>query len=216
MTSFVETSRSAWLLGSLLVGSSACYGNQASDEPLTDFDEPSVAADAATTSRDAAQPTTSVDAGPKCATSDPISQLLCALAPPAAQPTTPDLTALLGSLGGLANVADVLGAVLGLAPQRQQAGQPSLTDLVNLAGGLSNIAQLFNGLLGGGQAQSLPALFNDGRSQATLPSLTEVLSGFGIPVQGTQASIAHDPTAEECVQPATPAIQFACALQRAQ
>lgn len=193
---------------------SACYTHRTSDEDLLPFNEPQDAA------VDAAVPDASAPA-PRCAGADPISLLLCNLSQPApAASPTPDLATLLGSLGGLANIAQVLGPILGTTP-RSGAEQPSpLLGLVDLAGGLTNIAQLLNGLFGGlttGQpslGDLVPAFTNPTASTAP-PSLADLLAGFGLPVQQPAPVVTRETTPDECADAATPVVRFLCMLQQA-
>jgi hypothetical protein len=221
MSCFGMNAGASMALAGLMLG--GCYTQKTADDELIDFS--GSANDASVIAPDAAA-NVIVDAGsaPKCAGTDPIALLLCQLTPPSTtqqpQAAAPDLTGLLDSLGGLANIAEILGPVLGTTPTRPgttpaPGAQPGLVELVNFAGGLANIAQLFNQLLGGG-GQSLPGLFGGGTQSMQPASLADFLSGLGIPVAGAPTTIAEEPTASDCANPTTPAQQFACALQAAQ
>ncbi|HEX5659333.1 MAG TPA: hypothetical protein VFX59_19195 [Polyangiales bacterium] len=212
MASFLESAGAGMALAGLMM--TGCYAQRPLDEELAEE-----RADASALPPDAGAPV--ADAGaPRCSDTDPIALLLCQLTPPASaqqpQAGIPDLTGLLNSLGGLGNIAQVLGPVVGTTTGRPATpAQGGLVDLVNLAGGLANIAQLFNQLLGG--ASQLTALF-EGTAQPNqqLPSIADFLNGLGIPVAGPDTTLTQEPTADECAKPATPAQQFACALQQAQ
>jgi hypothetical protein len=136
---------------------------------------------------------------------------------------------LLNTLGGLGNIAGVLGTVLGTAsgttatrPFTTTTTQSGLLGLIDLAGGLGNIAALLNGLLGQGtQHPAQPSLadlfasFSGQQPSATapaLPTLAEVLTSLGIPVANSP-TVSSEPTASDCANPATQAIAFVCALQ---
>ncbi|MET0286175.1 MAG: hypothetical protein ABW352_16965 [Polyangiales bacterium] len=222
MASFGKNAGASMALAGLMF--SGCYTQKTADDELLDFT--GSANDAAVVVPDAgAVVIADASSAPKCAGTDPIALLLCQLTPqtqqPQQQPAVPDLTGLLDSLGGLGNIAEILGPALGTSPTRpgttpSTAGASDLVNLVNFAGGLANIAQLFNQLLGGG-GQSLPGLFAGGGTQSMQPaSLADFLSGLGIPVAGAPTTITEEPTETDCANPTTPAQQFACALQAAQ
>jgi hypothetical protein len=208
MASVIKSASMA-LAGLMLTG---CYASsQPLDDQLTeDFEH----ADAGVVPQDAAVADASA---PGCTGADPIALLLCRLVPPAQQPQQPagipELSSLLNGLGGLANVAEILGPIVG-TPNPRPGTEPTggLVDLVNLAGGLGNIAQLFNQLLGGGQS-TLPSLFTGAQPNQQQPSLADFLENLGIPV-ADPVPLTEEPSAHDCAAPATPAQQFACALQQ--
>lgn len=220
----------------LMLAAAGCYSHRASDEELVDFpdeatatqdddDEDDVRAtkDAGVVRQDVA-PSVVADAGRQCAGTDPISQLLCSFTPPtttgtAQTPALPDLSGLVNSLGGLGNIANVLGTFLGTTTAQLPATQQpnGLASLVQLAGGLNNIAQLLNGLLGPNMRTTLPGLFTGFTRQptATTPTLADVLKQLGIPVLGQQPTVTADPTPNQCASATSPVLQFLCALQNA-
>lgn len=223
MASLVKTAGASMALAGTMM--SGCMTSKTVDDELLPFAR---SEDGGASAHDAAPaPAPALaDAGStaaKCASSDPITQLLCQLTTPAnsAQPqqaATPDLTGLLDSLGGLANIATILGPIVGTTPTRvttpTSTQSSGLVDLVNLAGGLANIAQLFNQLLSG--QSLLSSLFNGGAQTMQPASVADVLTGLGIPVAGPDTTLAAEPTESECANPTTPQQEFACALQRAQ
>lgn len=217
------------LTSGLLVGGFAGCHSRSSDyeltlpeQPYDDEPDAAIGGDAGSSVRaDAA-------AAPSCTGSDPIAQLFCTLNPQntTGSTSTTDLTALVRSMGGFPNIANVLSGGLGTGGlgTAQTGTQPSFLDLIETAGGLANIATLLNGAAGqtrGTSTQpSLIDLFagtNGARATNNAGTangnLAEILASFGVPFAGPTPAVMTEPTSDQCSAPASQLAQLVCTLQ---